>query len=616
MKRYKSHPQMLWWHTLWMACCWIAMTSTTGIATTSQTKLKKSTNAEVKPLPQKESLLSRLLAPGPLSKPHLEPQARECTACHEPWGGVTDAKCFACHKPIEEARKKNEGFHGQMKMNCATCHTEHLGINKNIAKFDERNFDHDLTGFPLKQKHQITSCKECHQTVRGPARPDPFKINFYGQTSSCLHCHQQESDHFYPEKWAQKECSECHSFLGWEEKNTFDHAKDAKYELKFKHKELKCKTCHTPMVSQNADLKANHRKVGMFQGPLAVRYEWSKTSLKKCIGCHDNPHEEKGIQAKHTDKGCLFCHEPQEWKMDVKGFDHKKVGYDLKGVHLKTDCLKCHEQEVPKVKKPDQLIWTGLKTECRECHESPHAIAQTDTWREKPCGLCHTHKSFADESLAKKSFNHDLTQFPLLGAHKKSTCKSCHRPGEANQKEKDLTKQLHVFKILKDGEDHCTQCHQDPHNYQIGTQCLDCHNNQSWEAQRDFHQGLKLTGTHLKLNCSSCHQADKPLAPVSQNCSFCHGQEEPHRGALTACSSCHLQHNWQQNKFRHNATGFPLIGAHGYTSCASCHSAGIYKGTPKTCATCHLPDASQVREPVHVMPAFQNCNRCHTQFGF
>jgi hypothetical protein len=41
-------------------------------------------------------------------------------------------------------------------------------------------------------------------------------------------------------------------------------------------------------------------------------------------------------------------------------------------------------------------------------------------------------------------------------------------------------------------------------------------------------------------------------------------------------------------EFNHNQTGFQLTGAHILARCETCHIQGIFKGTPKDCASCHL----------------------------
>ena len=67
--------------------------------------------------------------------------------------------------------------------------------------------------------------------------------------------------------------------------------------------------------------------------------------------------------------------------------------------------------------------------------------------------------------------------------------------------------------------------------------------------------------------------------------------------------------------FDHIKTGFPLSGAHATLPCETCHVQGIFKGTPKKCATCHTRgsriQASTFKPANHVVTN-QACDQCHT----
>ena len=65
----------------------------------------------------------------------------------------------------------------------------------------------------------------------------------------------------------------------------------------------------------------------------------------------------------------------------------------------------------------------------------------------------------------------------------------------------------------------------------------------------------------------------------------------------------------------HLRTGFPLTGAHASQRCESCHAGGQFKGTPRTCNTCHLPGSrfsrNNVVMPASHYPTSQSCDTCH-----
>jgi hypothetical protein len=63
--------------------------------------------------------------------------------------------------------------------------------------------------------------------------------------------------------------------------------------------------------------------------------------------------------------------------------------------------------------------------------------------------------------------------------------------------------------------------------------------------------------------------------------------------------------------FNHNATGFILDGAHVRERCESCHLQGLFRGTPRDCASCHRPGGRATgKTPPHI-PTSVACDSCH-----
>jgi hypothetical protein len=58
-------------------------------------------------------------------------------------------------------------------------------------------------------------------------------------------------------------------------------------------------------------------------------------------------------------------------------------------------------------------------------------------------------------------------------------------------------------------------------------------------------------------------------------------------GGATKCAACHVADGWQQVKFNHDPTGFPLRGAHTAVTCNACHARGFDVPVADTCAGCH-----------------------------
>jgi hypothetical protein len=65
--------------------------------------------------------------------------------------------------------------------------------------------------------------------------------------------------------------------------------------------------------------------------------------------------------------------------------------------------------------------------------------------------------------------------------------------------------------------------------------------------------------------------------------------------------------------FDHNATEFPLTGAHQNVACESCHLRGLFKGTAKTCSGCHAPNTwvRAMGKPAQHINTRNNCEDCH-----
>lgn len=72
--------------------------------------------------------------------------------------------------------------------------------------------------------------------------------------------------------------------------------------------------------------------------------------------------------------------------------------------------------------------------------------------------------------------------------------------------------------------------------------------------------------------------------------------------------------------FDHARTGFPLDGVHAQERCDSCHLNGLFKGTPKDCASCHAGGAAfargNLKKPVHHIPTQAPCESCHNTRSF
>ncbi len=63
--------------------------------------------------------------------------------------------------------------------------------------------------------------------------------------------------------------------------------------------------------------------------------------------------------------------------------------------------------------------------------------------------------------------------------------------------------------------------------------------------------------------------------------------------------------------FNHDATSFPLLGAHRELKCSQCHFGGRYRGLQNTCENCHNNQLVEGKPQNHLRTT-QSCTVCHT----
>jgi hypothetical protein len=379
-------------------------------------------------------------------------------------------------------------------------------------------------------------------------------------------------------------CSDCHSSKSWAlDKSiySFDHNATA-FPLEAKHADANCKACHPTLVFSDAKSKSN------------------------CIDCHSDMHE----QTLGTD--CSRCHTPRSWIIENVSEMHQRSRFPLVGKHAVTDCYNCH-------KSVSLLRFDPLGVECYDCHNADYAATTNPNHVQsnfaKTCADCHLENKFA---WTGASINHSF--FPLTGGHDISDCSKCHKNGS-----------------YSNTPNTCEACHQanynsttNPNHSQIGfsTNCIDCHTtNPGWKPAKFTNHDAQFfpiySGKHNgKWNtCADCHKNASNYSDFT--CTDCHehsNQNEvnnQHEGVggysfnSDACYQCHPQGS-KEGGFNHNATPFPLTGAHTTTPCASCHTNG-YVGTTTDCGVCHLSNYNQSVNPNHVTANIpKDCGTCHT----
>jgi hypothetical protein len=152
--------------------------------------------------------------------------------------------CIECHHNVHgtEIREK---FMPQN--DCTQCHS--------TASWEKISFNHDFTNFKLEGKHQITKCKDCHESITGENK---VEFKFISLKSNCQTCHRDiHSGQFNSEQKVDEPlCYNCHGFDNWKPVK-FDHEKTV-FPLKGAHGKLLCSSCHKK-VSENGNVFVNYK---------------------------------------------------------------------------------------------------------------------------------------------------------------------------------------------------------------------------------------------------------------------------------------------------------------------------------------------------------------------
>jgi hypothetical protein len=515
------------------------------------------------------------ISPGSLSKVHANLEGiSNCTQCHESGQEITGTKCLACHIEIKNQMDSGHGFHfANASTSCITCHKEHLGTDAKITKFDESQFDHSKTSFPLTGTHITTKCENCHD-ARNIKNADVNKIlianphkTFLGLTSQCVSCHP---DRHRGSVGAQ--CQTCHGTKSWLPTATFDHG-NTKFALVSKHKQVECLKCHEAMEKKTP----------------AAPILFSAKSFQDCTPCHASPHGRK-----FSDKTCRACHTAEGWSI-VASFDHASTHFPLVGKHASVACVKCHT-EMNTRKNGTVSFVTKKFDDCSPCHSSPH----NPRFSGRECKSCHTIAAWA--TLVVERFDHSLTNYALEGKHALVKCEKCHQEsiGAGYAKRFQLSHQR------------CTECHTDYHQGQFkekhSNNCAECHTVKGFKpstfsVERHDRTLFALKGAHIAIPCDDCHKGAVTKEQVFHlpnfRCEACH--VDFHKGQFAkqmvehSCAQCHSTLEWKMASFDHANTRFPLVGKHRTAKCSDCHRETIVNGArsvqytslPVECQSCH-----------------------------
>jgi len=142
----------------------------------------------------------------------------DCESCHvnnQFIGTPTD--CYSCHQRDDE-------HNGQYGTNCAACH--------NPSDWEDVDFDHNRSNFPLTGAHAQVACEACHSSGQ-----------FTGLSTACVSCH---ADPVFHAGMFGTDCGSCHNTDNWFAPYTGPHPGIAdEGGSGVNHGGGSCRDCHT-----------------------------------------------------------------------------------------------------------------------------------------------------------------------------------------------------------------------------------------------------------------------------------------------------------------------------------------------------------------------------------
>ena len=376
-------------------------------------------------------------------------------------------------------------------------------------------------------------------------------------------------------------CMDCHTTSSWEMSADarFKHESTG-FTLAGQHRFLECRSCHQDLVFARKG--------------------------KDCLSCHTDIHNSE------LGADCVNCHTLTIWAVPDMLQKHQQTRFPLVGRHLDAECESCHENTAGR-------RFASTSAECISCHRADYtatlAPSHVVVGFSVDCAACHR----VTAAVWDGSFDHNLTSFPLTGAHRALICAECHTDKRFGELPTD-----------------CFSCHDNDFNATVSPNhatsgyshdCLICHTTIAWSPAMFDHNmtGFALTGQHVTTACADCHTNNSYLLTYT-DCYQCHqteyaGVADPNHATANFghdCTPCHTTTTWTPSTFNHDEAYFRIYsGRHRgkWASCSTCHeNAGNYVSF--TCISCHKHDKAEtdthhgsVRDYIYNATSCYTCHR-------
>jgi len=243
-------------------------------------------------------------------------------------------------------------------------------------------------------------------------------------------------------------------------------------------------------------------------------------------------------------------------------------------------------------------------------------------------------------------FDHFRTRFPLVGAHRLTSCESCHRGGSFEGTPTRCS-------LCHDGSGFSAQTGKDIDHIRSSDDCDDCHLAMAWVPSRVDHGAVRGTCFHChndidaqgkspghivsSSDCELCHRTTTWLgarfnhSTISAVCISCHngidaqGKYPGHIDSSDNCEDCHNTRNWEDAQFNHSNITQTCASCHvddmafdhlpiGSQDCSECHNTRDWQDAEfdhsnitQTCASCHTDDMPRD----HFTIGSRDCDECH-----
>ena len=205
---------------------------------------------------------------------------KQCAECHIGTTTAASSECISCHQ--ENYNQAETHLASNYPTDCLQCH--------NTNNWDDADFDHNATNFPLTGSHIATECSACHTD------------GYLGTSMLCSSCHtnnyNEAQNPNHVSAGISNECEICHTTTTWVP-SQFDHTATTGFELTGGHSGKQCAECHI--------------------GTTAA-------ASSECVSCHqENYNQAENHLASNYPTDCLQCHNTINW--DDADFDHNVTNF-------------------------------------------------------------------------------------------------------------------------------------------------------------------------------------------------------------------------------------------------------------------------------------------------